>query len=180
MKTSIEKLTELQLKVGYKFGRPNAIALLGLFGEAGEVLNEVFLTCEEEGFWNKYPDLLRRNSVSYARLVDELKKEIRDNKRPVLVNFESTYNADEFNRELADVLYYLNALAISQGKTLEDYAEMSYQKAIVALDKAIRNSSERGVKQPIYLHDSLKPLDLVELKENQTQLFNECEGNCDI
>jgi energy-converting hydrogenase Eha subunit H len=39
-KTSFELLTEIQAKVGYKKGSINTVALLGLFGEAGEVLNE--------------------------------------------------------------------------------------------------------------------------------------------
>jgi hypothetical protein len=32
--------------------------------------------------------------------------------------------------EMADVLYYLNALAINRGKTLNDYAKISYEKVI--------------------------------------------------
>lgn len=31
---------------------------------------------------------------------------------------------------MADVLYYLNVLALNRGKTLNDYAEISYQKVI--------------------------------------------------
>lgn len=53
-------------------------------------------------------------------------------------------------------------------------------KALVKLDKHIRESSVKGIDNPIFLHKSCKPLDEVELKEDQTQLFQECEGNCDV
>lgn len=53
-------------------------------------------------------------------------------------------------------------------------------RALVKLDKKIRNSTAKGVNNPIYLHRSLKPLDEVYLKEDQTKLFGDCEGNCDV
>jgi hypothetical protein len=40
MENYIEKLIILQNEVGYTKGKINNIALFGLFGEAGEVLNE--------------------------------------------------------------------------------------------------------------------------------------------
>ena len=51
---------------------------------------------------------------------------------------------------------------------------------IVFLDKQIRNSSKKGIIQPIFLHESLVPLDEVDFIENQTNLFDECEGFCHI
>ncbi len=51
----------------------------------------------------------------------------------------------------------------------EDFA------AAVAVDKAIRDSSKKGVKSKIYLHSSMKPLDQVDFNENQTDLWH---GNC--
>jgi hypothetical protein len=56
-------------------------------------------------------------------------------------------------------------------------------KAIVKLDYAIRDSSQKGVQNPIYLHRSCQPLDKVELKENQMQIGFErdCKGSfCDV
>jgi len=52
---------------------------------------------------------------------------------------------------------------------------------IVNIDHAIRNSSKRGVNQPIYLHRSCVPIDKVIFDENQGDFFeNECEGLCGI
>ena len=51
----------------------------------------------------------------------------------------------------------------------------------VALDDAIRDSSNMGVINPIYLHRSCKPLNEVDLDENQHDLFsNECDGVCSL
>lgn len=52
--------------------------------------------------------------------------------------------------------------------------------AIVRLDGKIRNASRAGVNNPIFLHRSLKPLGKVDLRDNQTQIFKECAGNCDV
>lgn len=51
----------------------------------------------------------------------------------------------------------------------EDFA------AAVAVDKAIRDSSKKGITSKIYLHESLKPLDQVDFNENQGDLWH---GNC--
>lgn len=51
------------------------------------------------------------------------------------------------------------------------------------VDQAIRNSSQRGVNQPIYLHRSLKPIDQVNFKKEQTgRMFDEseCSGFCRV
>lgn len=56
-----------------------------------------------------------------------------------------------------------------------------FQKALKC-DYAIRDSSMRGIKEKLYLHKSLVPLDKVILSnENQIDMFgNECEGYCGI
>ena len=49
----------------------------------------------------------------------------------------------------------------------------------VELDKIVRDSRGKGVQHSIYLHRSCKPLDEVDLNENQPDLFtSECEGHC--
>jgi hypothetical protein len=48
----------------------------------------------------------------------------------------------------------------------------------VMVDKAIRDSSKRGVNQPIFLHRSLKPLDEVNFDPNSKIEFGECSGTC--
>lgn len=54
-------------------------------------------------------------------------------------------------------------------------------KKVVRLDERIRNSSQKGIKQPIYLHRSARPLAEANLQENQLELFNaECSGMCGI
>ena len=55
-----------------------------------------------------------------------------------------------------------------------------WRKAI-KLDRAIRNSSGKGVKQPVYLHRQCLPLEEVNLNENQLTMFqHECEGHCGV
>lgn len=51
---------------------------------------------------------------------------------------------------------------------------------LVELDRKIRNSTKKGVKNHIYLHDSLLPLDQVKFQENQTEIREECEGICHV
>ena len=50
----------------------------------------------------------------------------------------------------------------------------------VKVDKSIRDSSKRGIKSVIYLHDSLKPLGQVDFDENQSMLWGNCTDYCDI
>lgn len=51
-------------------------------------------------------------------------------------------------------------------------------KALVRLDYKIRNSTKKGVKQPIYLHESCVPLDKVVFKNENQASFFECRGAC--
>jgi hypothetical protein len=125
-KSSFEKLSDLQTQVGYKEGPINPVALLGLFGEAGEVLAEVAFESK-----SGLAEAIREKSVSSSRVADDLKKHIRDkkNQHPITVVLDPSKES-LFDKEMADTLYYLNALAICRGKTLEDYAEISYQKCL--------------------------------------------------
>jgi hypothetical protein len=59
-------------------------------------------------------------------------------------------------------------------------------KRAVEFDHAIRDMSKAGVRNPIFLHRSLQPLDEVEFRDqSQLRLFddqfgNECEGVCGV
>ena len=46
----LERLTLLQDELGYKKGELSTVAMLGLVGEAGEVLNEVGFSINKEQF----------------------------------------------------------------------------------------------------------------------------------
>lgn len=51
----------------------------------------------------------------------------------------------------------------------------------VEFDAAIRHMSMSGMKRPIYVHPTLRPLPQVELKhEHQLALWEECEGVCGV
>ena len=54
-------------------------------------------------------------------------------------------------------------------------------KTAIKVDGAIRDSSQRGKRDKLYLHRSLKPLNEVYFQENQLDMFeNECEGHCGL
>ena len=54
-------------------------------------------------------------------------------------------------------------------------------KISLKVDKTIRDLSQHGINDKIYLHPSLKPLDEVDFNENQVEMFdNECEGHCGL
>jgi NTP pyrophosphatase (non-canonical NTP hydrolase) len=122
--TVFDRLTELQKKVGYTEGEINPIAILGLVGEAGEVLSELTSIVQEQ---NKIDVNIIGSAISIAGLVDDLKKKVRDEKKPVQFLLP-LMNENSFDEEMGDVLYYLNALAINRGQTLAYYAELSYKK----------------------------------------------------
>jgi hypothetical protein len=126
---SLWQLSMIQKQVGYKEGNINTVALLGLFGEAGEVLNEVVFINNTNGF----SESVRNIGVAAAGLIDTLKKEVRDKAIQREVSFTTLLLEEceeKFDMELADTLYYLNALAINRGKTLGEYAEASYKKVL--------------------------------------------------
>ena len=63
----------------------------------------------------------------------------------------------------------------SQWKRLKQSHPSSWEKA-VKIDRAIRDSSKKGVREPIYLHHSLMPLDEIDF-ESQLDMFDEsCDG----
>lgn len=142
MENWIEKITELQKEVGYEKGNINNIALLGLFGEAGEVINECRVASEND----LPPQPILPTAVSVAENVDSLKKKIRDKEIPPLKIIIE--DEEKFDKEMADVFYYLNALALNRGKTLNDYAEISYKKVMrYKLQKDIKHANvEHGAK----------------------------------
>lgn len=54
-------------------------------------------------------------------------------------------------------------------------------KESVEVDKAIRNSTSKGVSNPIYLHKSCQPLDQVDFDKTQTSIeYEDCSGHCGI
>lgn len=50
----------------------------------------------------------------------------------------------------------------------------------IQVDAQIRDSSKRGVTQPIFVHRSLKPLSEVHFDESQTEMWGDCYGYCHI
>ena len=123
--TNIEKLTELQNKVGYVKGPVNVVALLGLVGEAGEVLNEFTVVSTHK---DSYKMLVKiAEACKIAEDIDKIKKQIRDKSFEPVCSFVPT---DKVKKEMQDVLYYLNALAINFGTTLEELAGESVEKVL--------------------------------------------------
>jgi hypothetical protein len=118
-------LTKLQNHYGYVKGPIDPVALLGLFGEAGEVLNEMFLIDNGSEFI-KAEDL-KLVATSSAKVMDQYKKKLRKKECPAItINISDPPAA--FDTELADCFYYLHALAINRGLTLEDLAQISLDK----------------------------------------------------
>lgn len=120
----VEQLTKLQYELGYTKGNVSPIALFGLFGEAGEVLNETSLIN-----FNSFKDLNKdvEDAVSIAVSIDDYKKKIR---RQTFTSSENIVFIDEvnFDIELADCFYYLNILATNRGLTINDLAKMAHDK----------------------------------------------------
>ncbi|GAB4023329.1 hypothetical protein GCM10028808_73450 [Spirosoma migulaei] len=135
--TFLEKLTELQSKIGYVAGHIHPVAFLGLLGEAGEVAAEAKFNTSELTPFDKNDQtgyqarFLNEKLVQYSHLaekVDSLKKIIRNEKNPYLCIVVS--DGELFNKELADQFYYLKAVAANQGLTIEDLARISYEKVV--------------------------------------------------
>jgi NTP pyrophosphatase (non-canonical NTP hydrolase) len=123
MNKHLTEMSELQQKNGYKFGTVNALAILGIYGEASEVIDEVDIVAE------KTPAMVEQSMytcVEYGKMMDKMKKDIRNGK---MGNTEVIiHNFDKFDEELADLLYYVNALALGRGKTLDEIAQISNNK----------------------------------------------------
>lgn len=67
-----------------------------------------------------------------------------------------------------------SAWATLKTKAPDDFAQA------VAVDEAIRNSSKKGITQPVFLHRSLKPLKEVVFQEQNDLWGGDCSGNCHI
>lgn len=50
----------------------------------------------------------------------------------------------------------------------------------VKVDEAIRNSTSRGIRNPIYLHKSCRPLAEIQFDVSRDEEWNECSGNCHV
>ena len=124
---SIQELTELQKELGYtENSEISPVALLGIFGEAGEVLNETWLHTTKE-FIPVHQELLSI-AINSAALVDDLKKKLRKNPDKEYGVFINNEDYTKFDLEVADVLYYLNIIALNRGNNLEYYAKLSHDK----------------------------------------------------
>lgn len=52
-------------------------------------------------------------------------------------------------------------------------------ESAIAVDRAIRNSTKKGITQPAYLHESCVPLEEIEFKPGDPDLWHgECSGGC--
>jgi hypothetical protein len=53
-------------------------------------------------------------------------------------------------------------------------------KDAVNVDYSIRDSSKKGIKNQIFIHQSLIPLDKVDFNENQLSIWGNCSDVCDV
>lgn len=116
----VEKLTDWVKSIGYKQeeeGHVSKVALLGLIGEAGEVVAET----------NMVGNGLISRVVHLAELCDGEKKMVRKDNPAATVQI---VNPEKFAEELSDSLYYHIVLALNKGLTIEDLARISYNKVV--------------------------------------------------
>lgn len=114
----LEELDRLQDGFYPDKQRGEIIGLLGLFGEAGEVLDEVVFDTHNQG--------LIENAINVARNIDALKKRVRSGEENVSLAYIESF--EKYNTELADCFYYLNILRKNRGLSFNDLAEMSLKK----------------------------------------------------
>ncbi|MGF7213871.1 NTP pyrophosphatase (non-canonical NTP hydrolase) [Spirosoma lacussanchae] len=130
---NLQKLTELQNKIGYVAGEVHPVAMLGLLGECGEVAGAAnYMTPKaksltQDGFFDFTKTC--QQFVDVAADIDAFKKRLRGS-QPGEIHFAVKPDEYEFNGELADLFYYLNAVAIGRGLTIEDLAKISYDKVM--------------------------------------------------
>lgn len=67
-----------------------------------------------------------------------------------------------------------HAWAMKKRHAPEDFA------AAVAVDEAIRNSTAKGIYNPVYLHRSCRPLADVVFDPDQDEPSGECSGHCHV
>lgn len=145
----LEQLTNLQAELGYVKGELSTVAMLGLIGEAGEVLSEVgmsgeAMSDEQIKALNKLlevrvPFSLIDATRSLCRDVEKLKKAVRNKEFNVITTLMEEKEAN-FDAELSDTFYYLNILATNRGLTINDLAKMAHDK--VRAKQASGGSSE--------------------------------------
>lgn len=131
----IINLTKLQEELGYVKGEISTVAMLGLVGEAGEVFSECDLFIDTETLKSTF----FKEVTSKCREVEELKKRIRKGNDLTEVILRQS-KVENFDKELADVFYYLNILATNRGLTVFDLAQMAHDK--VRAKQAAGGSSE--------------------------------------
>lgn len=132
--SSVEQLTILQGELGYVQGEISTVAMLGLVGEAGEVLDEVNFNVK-----NSLISADLRDAINICGNLDRHKKALRKG----TINLEIGLEKDQeisFDKELADTFYYLNILATNRGLTIFDLAQMAHDK--VRAKQAEGGSSE--------------------------------------
>lgn len=122
---SIEQLTALQEELGYKQGELSTVAMLGLVGEAGEVLKETRFKHDgdaREGIvWKK------EQTILFTEKLEIVKKDVRKGTSKVCIVVQDSELKD-FKAELADTFYYINILATNVGLTVSDLAQMAHDK----------------------------------------------------
>lgn len=96
--------------------------MLGLVGEAGEVLAEVSIPSKSNMFVSNIQDLIKS-----CKTIEYMKKRIREKSMDEEISLLPS-RQDLFNKELADVFYYLNILATNRGLTIFDLAQMAHDK----------------------------------------------------
>ena len=134
----LERLTLLQEELGYKKGKVSPVALLGLIGEAGEVLAETAFVNFKQLDSSALTTLVK-STVENCKKLDDYKKEIR--KMPDMQTQNQIFHHEtDFKAELADVFYYVNILATNIGLTINDLATMAHDK--VRAKQAAGGSSE--------------------------------------
>lgn len=125
--SSVEQLTILQEELGYKKGEISTVAMLGLVGEAGEVLSEIgFIDdCKNYALLPKYIETAK----NICAILESYKKSIRREERGSIPKFTIEKDREQaFDSELADNLYYLTILATNRGLTIFDLAQMAHDK----------------------------------------------------
>lgn len=127
--TAIEQLTAWQKEIGYKENEGiSPVALLGIAGEAGEVLAECdihIISAEKRSAGAKQVviDAECIKIIQSARYLEHFKKSIRSGERTA-----SSEVTNNFLPELADLLYYINIAAFQAGSSLEQLAAMALAK----------------------------------------------------
>jgi hypothetical protein len=137
--SSIQKLIDLQAELGYVKGDISTVAMLGLVGEAGEVLGEIH-TVSNTIMYNAIGVHIKSTLDEISDL-ESYKKLIRKEDKKFVPIFEvHPDKGEDFNKELADTFYYLQALATNRGLTIMDLAKMAHDK--IRAKQAAGGSSE--------------------------------------